>query len=107
MNRLNSFMSYKHNNLMAMRQNYWDDESSTIQAEKQFLRNMLIEEGIFKDATLDDTKYFFFTLPSIIIVKAHALGFHHSHVKHMLIKYIHMNRAALMRKSTLKIQFKV
>ena len=100
-------MSYKHNNLMAMRQNYWDDESSTIQAEKKFLRDTLIEEGIFKDATLEDTKYFFFTLPSIIIVKAHALGFHHSYVKRMLIKHIHTNRAALMRKSSLKIQFKI
>ena len=100
-------MSYKHNNLMAMRQNYWDDESSTIQAEKQFLRDTLIEESIFKDATLDDTRYFFFTLPSIIIVKAHALGFDHSHVKCMLIKHIHTNRAALMRKSSLKIQFKI
>ncbi|MCE6004254.1 hypothetical protein ACNPMW_03665 [Acinetobacter junii] len=101
-------MSYKHNNLMAMRHNYWDDESSpTVQEEKIFLRNTLIEEGIFKNATLDDTKYFFFTLPSIIIVKAHALGFHHSHVKRMLIKHIHTNRAALMRKSALKIQFKI
>ena len=101
-------MSYKHNNLMAMRHNYWDDESSpTVQEEKIFLRNTLIEEGIFKNATLDDTRYFFFTLPSIIIVKAHALGFHHSHVKRMLIKHIHTNRAALMRKSSLKIQFKI
>ncbi|ESK56370.1 MAG: hypothetical protein I8H98_10010 [Moraxellaceae bacterium] len=101
-------MSYKHNNLMAMRQNYWDDEvSPTVQAEKQFLRHTLIEEGIFENATLDDTKYFFFTLPSIIIVKAHALGFHHSLVKRMLIKHIHMNRSILMRKSTLKIQFKL
>ena len=101
-------MSYKHNNLMAMRHNYWDDESSPIvQEEKIFLRNTLIEEGIFKNATLDDAKYFFFTLPSIIIVKAHALGFHHSHVKRMLIKHIHTNRAALMRKSALKIQFKI
>lgn len=101
-------MSYKHNNLMAMRQNYWDDESSpTVQEEKIFLRNTLIEEGIFKNATLDDTKYFFFTLPSIIIVKAHALGFHHSHLKRMLIAHIHTNRAALMRKSTLKIQFRI
>lgn len=91
-----------------MRHNYWDDESSpTVQEEKIFLRNTLIEEGIFKNATLDDTKYFFFTLPSIIIVKAHALGFHHSHVKRMLIKHIHTNRAALMRKSALKIQFKI
>ena len=93
---------------MAMRHNYWDDESSpTVQEEKIFLRNTLIEEGIFKNATLDDTKYFFFTLPSIIIVKAHALGFHHSHVKRMLIQHIHTNRAALMRKSSLKIQFKI
>lgn len=37
-------MSYKHNNLMAMRQSYWDDESSsTVQAEKQFLRDTLVE----------------------------------------------------------------
>ena len=101
-------MSYKHNNLMAMRQNYWDDESSpTVQEEKIFLRNTLIEEGIFKNATLDDTKYFFFTLPSIIIVKAHALGFDHCDVKRMLIAHIHTNRAALMRKSTLKIQFRI
>ncbi|MFW2161572.1 hypothetical protein ACG93T_09340 [Acinetobacter beijerinckii] len=101
-------MSYKHNNLMAMRQNYWNDEaSSTIQAEKQFLREILVAEGIFKDATLEDTKYFFFTLPSIIVVKAYAVGFHHNQVKQMLVKFIHSNRAALMRKSALKIQFKI
>ena len=42
-------MSYKHNNLMAMRESYWNDESSsTVCAEKQFLRNTLIEEGIFE-----------------------------------------------------------
>jgi len=101
-------MSYKHNNLMAMRQNYWDDESSsTVQAEKQFLKDLLVEEEVFKDATLDDTKYFFFTLPSIIIVKAYALGFHHSQVKRMLIKHIHTHRATLMKRAALKIQFKI
>lgn len=101
-------MSYKHNNLMAMRQNYWDDESSsTVQAEKQFLKDLLVEEDVFKDATLEDTKYFFFTLPSIIIVKAYALGFHHSQVKRMLIKHIHTHRAALMKRAALKIQFKI
>lgn len=42
-------MSYKHNNLMAMRQNYWNDESSSIvQAEKQLLKHTLIEEGSLK-----------------------------------------------------------
>lgn len=100
-------MSYKHNNLMAMRQNYWNDASSTIENEKEFLRNTLIEEGIFQEATLDDTKYFFFTLPSIIIVKAHALGFHHAQVKRLLIQHIHNHRAALMRRSVLKVQFKI
>lgn len=101
-------MSYKHNNLMAMRQNYWDDESSsTVQAEKQFLKDLLVEEDVFKEATLDDTKYFFFTLPSIIIVKAYALGFHHSQVKRMLVKHIHTHRTALMKRATLKIQFKI
>ncbi|APR70238.1 MULTISPECIES: hypothetical protein [Acinetobacter] len=101
-------MSYKHNNLMAMRQNYWNDESSSIvQAEKQLLKHTLIEEGIFKDATLEDTKYFFFTLPSIIIVKAHALGFHHNSVKQMLKQHIQSNRTYLMKKSELKIQFRI
>ena len=51
-------MSYKHNNLMAMRQNYWDDESSpTVQEEKIFLRNTLIEEGIRTYALTDSKKY--------------------------------------------------
>lgn len=93
---------------MAMRQNYWDDKSSsTVQAEKQFLQNLLVEEDVFKEATLDDTKYFFFTLPSIIIVKAYALGFHHSEVRRMLVKHIHTHRAALMKRTALKIQFKI
>ncbi|WP_109441139.1 hypothetical protein [Acinetobacter haemolyticus] len=101
-------MSYKHNNLMAMRQSYWDDESSHIvQAEKQLLKHTLIEEGIFTNATLDDTKYFFFTLPSIIIVKAYAVGFHHSSVKQMLKQHIQSNRTSLMKKSALKIQFRI
>ncbi|WP_038344171.1 hypothetical protein [Acinetobacter sp. A47] len=101
-------MSYKHNNLMAMRQNYWDDEhSSTVQTEKQFLQNLLVEEGVFKEASLEDTKYFFFTLPSIIIVKAYALGFHHSEVRRMLVKHIHTHKPALMKRAALKIQFKI
>lgn len=101
-------MSYKHNNLMAMRQSYWEDESTaSVQAEKEFLRQTLIDEAIFTEATLEDTQYFYFTLPSLIIVKAHALGFHHAQVKRMLIKHIHSNRAALIRKSKLKILFRI
>ena len=90
-----------------MRENYWNDESETTQTEKQFLRQILIEEGIFHKATLEDTKYFFFTLPSIIIVKAYAVGFHHEAVKNMLHQHIQNHRSTLMQRAELKIQYKL
>lgn len=63
-------MSYKHNNLMAMRQSYWNDNhSDAVLIEKQFFQKILIENGIFENASLDDAKYLFFSLPSVIIVK--------------------------------------
>ncbi|AMM29453.1 hypothetical protein KWF55_02390 [Acinetobacter pittii] len=100
-------MSYKHNNLMAMRHRFWDESSDYVLNEKQFLQQTLIEQGIFNNATLEDVKYFFYTLPSIIIVKAHALGFMHDSVKQMLLQHIQSNRLHLMQKSELKIQFKM
>ncbi len=45
-------MSYKHNNLMAMRHRFWDESSDHVLNEKQFLQQTLIEQGIFNNATL-------------------------------------------------------
>ncbi|EPL1430363.1 hypothetical protein K3T19_001475 [Acinetobacter baumannii] len=100
-------MSYKHNNLMAMRHRFWDESSDHVLNEKHFLQQTLIEQGIFNNATFDDVKYFFYTLPSIVIVKAHALGFMHDSVKQMVIQHIQANRMHLMQKAELKIQFKM
>ncbi len=99
-------MSYKHNNLMAMRQNYWKDETSpNVQVEKQFFQYALTEHGVFDTATLDDARYFFFTLPSIIIVKGYALGFLDQTVKQMIFMYIEANKSELMKYHDVKIQF--
>lgn len=70
-------MSYKHNNLMAMRQSYWNDNhSDAVLIEKQFFQKILIENGIFENASLDDAKYLFFSLPSVIIVKGMRMVFY-------------------------------
>ena len=92
---------------MAMRHRYWDESSDHVQNEKQFLQQTLIEQGIFSQATLEDVKYFFYTLPSIVIVKAHALGFMHETVQQMLLQHIQANRLDLMQKTELKIRFKM
>lgn len=103
-----SSMSYKHNNLMAIRENYWKDEHSHhVQTEKHFFCNVLEEHGIFHEATLEDAKYFFFALPSIIIVKGYALGFMHDQVKQMIFKYIAQNKTYLQQRSQLKIQYRM
>jgi len=92
-------MSYKHNNLMAMRQSYWNDNhSDAVLIEKQFFQKILIENGIFENASLDDAKYLFFSLPSVIIVKGYAHGFLHDSVKLMILKFIQDNKAQLMKK---------
>ncbi len=101
-------MSYKHNNLMAMRQNYWNDTaSSNVQIEKQFFQSVLTDHGIFKSATQEDAKYFFFSLPSIIIVKGYALGFLDKTVKSMIDEYIESNKQALTQREQIKIQFRM
>lgn len=102
------FMSYKHNNLMAMRHNYWEDQTSLqVEAEKLFLQQLLIEHQVFETPSLDDVKYFFFSLPSIIIVKGYALGFLNHSVKDMISQYIRQNKMQLMQHQTLKIQFRM
>ncbi|MBJ9985099.1 hypothetical protein IAE19_06530 [Acinetobacter sp. S40] len=100
-------MSYKHNNLLAMRENYWNDiDSSHVIAEKQFFCNTLNEYGIFENATLEDAKYFFFTLPSIIIVKGYALGFMHKTVQTMIDQHILSHVEQLKTRQLFKIQFR-
>ncbi|MFW2076499.1 hypothetical protein ACG94X_02035 [Acinetobacter sp. ULE_I010] len=99
-------MSYKHNNLMAMRQSWWDDEvNSSVKVEKQFFQLTLTEQGIYDDVTVDDVKYFFFSLPSIIIVKGYALGFTNQQVKNMISQHIQTNRQMLKDRENIKIQF--
>ena len=99
-------MSYKHNNLMAMRQSWWDDEvNSSVKVEKQFFQLTLTEQGIYDDVTVDDVKYFFFSLPSIIIVKGYALGFTNQQVKNMISQHIQTNSQMLKDRENIKIQF--
>lgn len=101
-------MSYKHNNLMAMRQNYWNDQlSSQVQQEKVFLQTTLMQQGVFSSATLEDAKYLFFSLPSIIIVKGYALGFMHETVQNLIYQHIQTNKQQLQQRSELKIQFQM
>ncbi|NNG80537.1 hypothetical protein [Acinetobacter sp. ANC 5378] len=101
-------MSYKHNNLMAMRQNYWNDTDSVqVESEKQFFQQTLIEHGIYTAPSEDDAKYLFFSLPSIIIVKGYALGFKHDIVQAMIFKHIQDNKTVLKQKSDIKIQFRM
>lgn len=93
---------------MAMRQNYWDDSSSeAVQIEKQFFQQILAETGIFESATLDDARYFFFSLPSIIIVKGYSLGFLDHSVRSMIMQFIENNKPLLMSRSELKIQYQM
>lgn len=91
-----------------MRQNYWNDQNSPqVLTEKHFFQQTLAEHGIFESATLEDAKYFFFSLPSIIIVKGYALGFSDASVKKMIIDYIQQNKKILSERSTVKIQYRM
>ncbi|WP_130804755.1 hypothetical protein [Acinetobacter ihumii] len=99
-------MSYKHNNLFAMREMYWNDvDSNHVQTEKQYFCDTLNHHGIFTNPSLEDAKYFFFTLPSIIIVKGYALGFMHPTVQDLIFKHIQNNIELLKSRKNLKIQF--
>ena len=101
-------MSDKHNNLMAMRVNYWNDtDSSHVKSEKNFLQQMLNEHEVFQHATLDDAKYLFFSLPSIIIVKGYASGFSDDGVKVLIDQFIISNKGLLSSRAELKIAYKI
>ncbi len=101
-------MSYKHNDLHAIRQNYWQDEQSDkVQTEKQYFQQLLTTHGIFQSATLEDAKYLFFTLPSIIIVKGYALGFMSNLVNDMLTDHIVTHKTELSQRKVLKIKYRL
>ena len=101
-------MSYKHNNLMAMRENYWNDtDSAQVQKEKKFFQHTLLAHAIHSSPSEDDAKYLFFSLPSIIIVKGYALGFQHDTVQAMIFKHIQDNKKLLQQKGDIKIQFRM
>jgi hypothetical protein len=101
-------MSYKHNNLMAMRLNYWNDDiSPAVLNEKRFLQCLLQDQDVFSEPNMDDAKYLFFNLPSIIIVKGYAMGFQHEKVKTLIFKFVQDNKAQLQSKTELKIQYRM
>lgn len=101
-------MSYKHNNLMAIRQNYWDDTlSKHVILEKIFFKNLLVEQDVFQNASLEDAKYLFFNLPSIIIVKGYSAGFQSTPVKAMIVEFIENNKSSLKSKSISKVQYRM
>ncbi|MEB3753857.1 hypothetical protein [Acinetobacter sp. MD2(2019)] len=99
-------MSYKHNNLMAMRLRYWQENSASVQQDKQDLKKFLIAQQLFADVSEQDLHYFFFSLPSQIIIKAHALGFSHHHVVQMMQSYVADHQIQLKNKQSMKIKYR-
>ena len=75
--------------------------------EKQYLQQFLSEHGVFAHPTPEDARYFFFSLPSIIIVKGYALGFMHETVKRLMQQFILNNKLLLAQRSKLKVQFRL
>ena len=75
--------------------------------KSNFFQQTLTEQGVYEPASLDDVKYFFFSLPSIIIVKGYALGFTNQSVKDLIINYIASNKQGLILRKELKIQFRM
>ena len=90
-----------------MRQQFWDDQNSKkVENEKNFFQAILAETEVFNPATLEDAKYLFFSLPSIIIVKGYACGFTDESIKDQIKQFIDSNKAALILRKELKISFK-
>jgi hypothetical protein len=91
---------------MAMRHRYWDDcTSAIVQQEKLFFQRILVEEGIFPEANLDDARYLFFSLPSHIILKGYAQGFQTMLTHQLICQYIQTHQQQLKQRAQLKIQF--
>lgn len=100
-------MSYKHNNLMAMRKHYWNDSSVRVQQEKQAFKHLLERQQIFPDMQEEDLKYFFFSLPSQVIVKGYALGFTHERVQDMILQHITENKTRLEKRELFKVKYRI
>ncbi|WP_374666466.1 hypothetical protein [Acinetobacter sp.] len=101
-------MSYKHNNLMAMRQSYWNDSlSAQVMEEKKFFQQVLMQYEIFPAPTAEDAKHLFFSFPSIIIVKGYASGFMHQSVQKLIFQHVQSHKFELQQKSEMKIKFNI
>ena len=50
-------MSYKHNDLMAMREQYWQDQSAHVLTEKAALQQLLSTLEVMPQPSLEDAKY--------------------------------------------------
>ena len=63
-------MSYKHNNLMAMRERYWNDtENNHVDTEKAYFQKLLQQQGIYECATIEDARYFFLVCRASSLLK--------------------------------------
>ena len=91
---------------MAIRKNYWCDDSLKVQQEKTYLKSLLEQQHIFSNMQESDLEYFFFSLPSEVIVKGYALGFMHQRVKDMLLQYMLENKSRLAKREVLKVKYR-
>lgn len=99
-------MSYKHNNLITMREQYWQDQSAQVRSEKAALQQWLQEQQLFVQPSLEDAKYVFFQLPSHIIIQGYALGFMHPQVKNLVFSFLTAQKTQLMQKLPFKVAFR-
>ncbi|WP_407409517.1 hypothetical protein [Acinetobacter sp.] len=99
-------MSYKHNNLMAMREQYWQDQSAHVLTEKAALQQLLSTLEVMPQPSLEDAKYVFFHLPSAIILQGYALGFSHPKVTSLISAFIETHKPQLRVQQGLKIRFR-
>lgn len=91
-----------------MRQSWWNDETSlAVKNEKLYFQTLLAQHGIFEAPSIEDVKYFFFSLPSIIIVKGYAVGFTDPNIQKLIEHYIESNRQSLVLKQNIKIQYRM
>lgn len=101
-------MSYKHNNLMAIRTRYWNDnQNPAVLMEKECFQRILSKQEIYAAPSIEDAKYLFFNLPSVIIVKGYALGFMHESVQNLIDQFIIEHKAELQNKAELKIKYRM
>lgn len=99
-------MSYKHNNLLAMREQYWQDQSEQAMQEKFALQQLLQQYEVFTRPNLDDTRYVFFHLPSQIIIQGYALGFVHQQVQALVVHFLQERKLQLQQKLPFPVQYR-